>query len=371
MERKNQGNARSVESASENRRGQGQTQTKQEWDGMSGGDDRDRPQMAGDDASDSQPLTGGDITKYRAHVTRISYLSQDRPDLKFVSMQVCRAMASPSVRDMEGVERIERYLAGKPRALCLFRWQQRIVLEAYSDADWGGDRTTRRSVSAGVIMRGEHRVKVWTKKQQLVSLSTAESELYAAVKTASEGLGVQSLADLEIECKLNLRLDASATTCLVNRRDLGKAKHVNVQHLWIQEAPKSEKLVTEKAGTHVNPADLMTKLSREPKMERRLKLMGSKFVRIETRTSKSSLVRTWNHKLTVVVDGEKQWIVGDKVSVTISLQYGFCQWRKDQKSKCFKDHQTRARGRVLTCGTETGTAHGSCDFLNPLLVTLW
>ena len=27
-------------------------------------------------------------------------------------------------------------------------------LEAYSDADWGGDKATRRSVSGGVIMRG-------------------------------------------------------------------------------------------------------------------------------------------------------------------------------------------------------------------------
>ena len=58
----------------------------------------------------------------------------------------------------------------------------------YSDADWGSDRSTRRSVSAGVDMRGGHCLKVWTKKQQVVSLSSAESELYAAVKTASEGL---------------------------------------------------------------------------------------------------------------------------------------------------------------------------------------
>ena len=49
---------------------------------MSDGDDRDRPQMAGDDAIDSQALTGGDITMYRALVVRISCLSQDRPDLK-------------------------------------------------------------------------------------------------------------------------------------------------------------------------------------------------------------------------------------------------------------------------------------------------
>ena len=96
-------------------------------------------------------------------------------------------MAKPSVRDMERVKRIGRYLLGKPRARCWFHRQQSGELDLYSDADWRGDRPTRRSVSAGVVMRGGHCLKVWTKKQQVVSLSSAESELYAAVKAASEG----------------------------------------------------------------------------------------------------------------------------------------------------------------------------------------
>ena len=75
--------------------------------------------MSSDDANDSQALTGGDITRYRALVARISYLSQDRPDLKFASMQVCCAMENPSVRNMERVKRIGRYFAGKPRAKSL------------------------------------------------------------------------------------------------------------------------------------------------------------------------------------------------------------------------------------------------------------
>ena len=82
--------------------------------------------------NDSQALTGGDNTKYRALVARISYLSQDRPDLKFAAMQVCCAMANPSVSDMERVKRIGRYLVGKPRAVRLFLWQQSGELEAYS-----------------------------------------------------------------------------------------------------------------------------------------------------------------------------------------------------------------------------------------------
>ena len=62
---------------------------------MGDGDGRDRLLMAGDGANDSQALTGGGITKYRAFVARISYLSQDRPDLTFASVQVCYAMAKP------------------------------------------------------------------------------------------------------------------------------------------------------------------------------------------------------------------------------------------------------------------------------------
>ena len=82
------------------------------------------------DVNDSQALTGGDITKYREPVARISFLSKDRPDLKFVSMLM------PVVADLNLVQRIRRYFMGRPRAECLFHGQQRGELEMYSDADW-------------------------------------------------------------------------------------------------------------------------------------------------------------------------------------------------------------------------------------------
>ena len=96
MERKDEGKG-------EHQRGQGQIQSEHERDNVNNGDDGDRPRMADDDDNDSQVLTGA----------RISYLSQDRPDLKFASMQVCCAKAKPTMRDMERVKRIGRYLIGK------------------------------------------------------------------------------------------------------------------------------------------------------------------------------------------------------------------------------------------------------------------
>ena len=68
----------------------------------------------------------------------------------------------------------------------------------------------------------------------MVSLSTAESELH------SEGLGREGPGD---GMPTESTLVASATMCLVNRKGLGKAQHVNVQHHWIEEASKSEKFV--------------------------------------------------------------------------------------------------------------------------------
>ena len=162
--------ARRDESKGENRCRRGQT--KHRWDEVNDDDDKDRRRYQ----RQSVTQAGGDSTRYRALVARIGYLSQDRPDLKFASMRVCCAVAKPSVRDMGCVKKIGRYLVGKPRAKCWFRWQQSGDLEAHWAADWGGDRATRRSVSAGVITRGDHCLKVWTKKQQVVALSSAENE---------------------------------------------------------------------------------------------------------------------------------------------------------------------------------------------------
>ena len=127
MEKKDEGKE-------EHQRGQGRIPTEHERDGVDNGDNGDRPQMADDDDNDSQALTGGSITRYRALAARISYLSQDRPGLKFASMQVCCAMARPTMRDMERVKRIGRYFVGRPRARCWFRWQESGELEAYSEA---------------------------------------------------------------------------------------------------------------------------------------------------------------------------------------------------------------------------------------------
>ena len=124
-------------------------------------------------------------------------------------------------------------------------------------------------------MRGRHLIKRWAKAQHVVSLSSAEAELYAAVKAASEMVGIRSImADMGMQCELILAVDASAAIGRMNREGLGKAKHVDTQLLWVQERVKRMDFSLVKVGTDRNPADLLTKQVSERVMIERLMRMG-------------------------------------------------------------------------------------------------
>ena len=156
---------------------QEQTQAEHEWDTANDGDDRDRPRVVDDNDPDSQALTNGGMTRYRhSWLGSVTCLKIDQTS----NLRQCWYVAQwqSLQRATWSVKSIGRYFVGKPRARCWFRWQQSGELEAYSHAVWGSDEAIRRSVSAGVIMNQETNSRSWR-------CLSAESELYAAVKTAA------------------------------------------------------------------------------------------------------------------------------------------------------------------------------------------
>ena len=87
-------------------------------------------------------------------------------------------------------------------------------------------------------MIGQHMIKCWSKSQHVVSLSSAEAELYAAVKAATETIGIATLAkDLGMEYKVRVAVDATAAIGTLSREGLGKAKHISVQFLAARTHP--------------------------------------------------------------------------------------------------------------------------------------
>lgn len=106
---------------------------------------------------------------------------------------------------------------------------------------------------------GGHPVKHWTKLQTSIALSSGEAELYAANRAASESLGLQQLIrDLGGDLSIELRIDAAATKGTITRVGVGKMKHVEVQHFWLQSKIRDGVLVAVKIPRVHNYADDLT-----------------------------------------------------------------------------------------------------------------
>ena len=88
------------------------------------------------------------------------------------------------------MKRIGKYLKKLPRMVWKFDMQEAVDhMEIFTDADWAGNRRSRKSMSEGVATIGGHCIKAWSKTQAAPAKSSAESELYSVVEGATAGLG--------------------------------------------------------------------------------------------------------------------------------------------------------------------------------------
>ncbi|KAH9704751.1 hypothetical protein KPL70_011593 [Citrus sinensis] len=75
---------------------------------------------------------------YQRLVRRLIYLSHTRPYISFSISMVSQFMHAPRPPHFEVVYRILRYLKGTPGKGLMFRPQEHLQIEAYTDADWVG-----------------------------------------------------------------------------------------------------------------------------------------------------------------------------------------------------------------------------------------
>eukprot|EP00971_Amphidinium_carterae_P026699 526719-Amphidinium_carterae.1 len=108
-------------------------------------------------------------------------------------------------------------------------WPQHVTV--FSDSDHAGCLKTRKSTSGSMCFFGSHLIRSGSTTQGVVSLSTGESEFYAAVKSTSVGLGmVEMFRDLGVALSKKpsvlVRVDATAGLGIASRRGAGRIRHI-------------------------------------------------------------------------------------------------------------------------------------------------
>ena len=164
-------------------------------------------------------------------------MSLDCPDIQFPIKESSRDMARPTRGSWAKLKKVVRYLVGRRRVVWHFGWQEEPTEgELLVDSDWGGGKD-RKSTSGGVWSMGGHCVKTWSASQGAYALSSAEAELYGMVEGVTRAKGLQTLAfELGFRGMVNtirMGTDSAAAKSFVNRRGLGKMRHLQIRDLWL------------------------------------------------------------------------------------------------------------------------------------------
>ena len=111
-----------------------------------------------------------------------------------------------------------------------------------------------------MLFHGQHLIGASSTTQNVVALSSGESEYYGLVKTSSRALGLQAPAqDFGVDRAVSVHMGSTACNGVASRRGVGKLRHLHVQVLWVHAAVQETKLNIMKVPGKENCADLGTK----------------------------------------------------------------------------------------------------------------
>ena len=91
---------------------------------------------------------------YRRLVGSLVYLTVTRSDISYAVHQVSQYLSASRSTHYAAVLRILRYLKGTLFHGLFYSTQSPLVLHAFSDANWAGDSTDRRSTTGYYFLLG-------------------------------------------------------------------------------------------------------------------------------------------------------------------------------------------------------------------------
>ena len=199
---------------------------------------------------------------YRSMIGSLLYLCASRPDIMLSVCMCARFQATPKESHHKAVKHILRYLAHTPTLGLWYPKGSAFDLIGYSDSDYAGDRVDRKSTSGTCHFLGRSLVCWSSKKQNCVSLSTAEAEYIAAGSCCAQLLWMkQTLKDYGVNVK-NVPLycdNESAIKIAHNPVQHSKTKHIQIRHHFLRDHVLKGDISIEHVKTEEQLADIFTK----------------------------------------------------------------------------------------------------------------
>ncbi|KAG8483213.1 hypothetical protein CXB51_022114 [Gossypium anomalum] len=180
-----------------------------------------------------------DLTEYRSLAGALQYIVLTRPDIVYAINCACQFMHAPTSVHMVALKRILLYLHETLDYGLVFCPSDRLSLVGYANANWGLDFDDRWSTTGFCVYFGPAPISWCSKKQQVVSRSTAEAEYRNLVSTTNDITWLVSLlTKLQIQYadSSTVWCDNSSTVAVAANSVLhSKFKHVELDLFFARE----------------------------------------------------------------------------------------------------------------------------------------
>ncbi|KAG7533197.1 Integrase catalytic core [Arabidopsis thaliana x Arabidopsis arenosa] len=227
---------------------------------------------------DNKPFE--DPTKYRRLVGKLIYLTITRPDICFAVNVVSQQMQAPTQHHWNMVNRILKYLKGAPGQGIWMGCNRNTEIIGYCDADYAGDKNDRRSTTGYCTFIGGNLVTWRSKKQKVVSLSSAEAEYRAMRKLTTELMWLKALLkDFGIDTPQPITMhcdNQAAIHIATNSVFHERTKHIEVDCHKVREQIQLGVILPHYTESEEQLADIFTK-GASTKVFNEVVEFGSKF----------------------------------------------------------------------------------------------
>ena len=190
------------------------------------------------------------VTTFRTCVGVLMYLAIDVPQVQHVIRHLATYSSKPTEKSLAVLRHLVGYLCNHVDVCVSLKWGGQAtgifhdypnvdanehVLEVFTVSDWASARVSKRSVSCCIVMFGRRFIYSESRTQKIISLSSAEAEVYPCSRGTSDAILLARLLTWITNKRTHIYIytDSSGAKGILNRKGGWTFEALELPHLVV------------------------------------------------------------------------------------------------------------------------------------------